>query len=172
MFIYHIGVEFSSKSDKIVFNAVALVSFIQIRLKKPFLQLNIFATVGEFIRPKSSTISPFIILYHHLSPFIIIYVLHKPDDCILLHLLYSNCVPIMTYASAVKTFSSREMQDCNTALNNAIRRIFSYNRWESIRTLRETFGYKSLTEIFHVSSTRFIKSLTNHPNRLIRDVYD
>ena len=56
MLIYQIGAEFSGKSNEIVFNAVSLVSFMQIRLKNPFLQLNIFTTVGEFIRQKHSTI--------------------------------------------------------------------------------------------------------------------
>ena len=34
---YQIGEEFSSKSNEIVFKAVSLVSFMQIRLKKTFL---------------------------------------------------------------------------------------------------------------------------------------
>ncbi len=79
----------------------------------------------------------------------ILNALNKPDDCVLMYLLYANCVPILTYACGIKKFSSRDMQDCNTALNNATRRIFTYNRWESVRTLRESLGYESLTEIFN-----------------------
>ena len=101
----------------------------------------------------------------------ILNVLKKPDECVLLHLLYSNCVPILTYACAVKTYASREMNDCNTALNNAIRRIFTYHRWESIRSLRVAFGYKSLTEIFQLSSKRFIDSLPNHSNSILRKLH-
>ena len=47
LFIYQSGVEFSGKSNEIVFNAVSLISFMQIRLKNTFLQLNIFAPVGN-----------------------------------------------------------------------------------------------------------------------------
>ena len=36
----------------------------------------------------------------------------------------------------------------HVAVNDAIRRIFSHNRWESIRMLRESFAYQSLTENF------------------------
>ena len=36
----------------------------------------------------------------------------------------------------------------DVALNAAIRRIFSYNQWESIRVLRDSMGYSSVTEIF------------------------
>ena len=101
----------------------------------------------------------------------ILNVLHKPDDCVLLHLLYSNCVPTLTYACAVKYYSSRQMQECNTALNNAIRKIFTYNRWESIRTLRENFGYLSLTEIFNKSAKSFRNSLPNHSNSIIKELF-
>ena len=83
---------------------------------------------------------------------------------------YSNCVPVLTYASDMKLYSSREMQNCTTALNNAIRKIFTYHCWESIRTLREAFGYKSFTEIFHISAAKFLKSLPNHSNLLIREL--
>ena len=101
----------------------------------------------------------------------ILNALHKPDDCVLMHLLYTNCVPVLTYACGVKKFSSREMQDCNTALNNAIRRIFTYNRWESVRELRESLGYKSLTEIFNTTASNFFNSLSNHSNSFIREFH-
>ena len=41
--------------QEIVFTSLSLVSFMQNRLKNPFFQLNIFATVGQFIRPKYNT---------------------------------------------------------------------------------------------------------------------
>ena len=65
-----------------------------------------------------------------------------------MNLLYSNCVPSLTYASEVKDLTSSEMHDCNVALNDSIRRIFSYNRWESTRTLRQELGFSNITEIF------------------------
>ena len=65
-----IGVEFLGKSGEIVFNAVAvavaLISFMQFyvfSLKNPFLQLNIFATIRQFLKPKYSTKSNLSILY-------------------------------------------------------------------------------------------------------------
>ena len=39
----------------------------------------------------------------------ILSVLNKPSEVVLMKLLYCNCVPILTYAAAVKEFSSREM---------------------------------------------------------------
>ena len=81
-----------------------------------------------------------------------------------MQLLYTNCVPILTYGCAVKEFSAKEMTNCTVALNDAIRKIVSFKRWESVRSLRESFGYKSLYDIFAISSKKFRESLHSHRN--------
>ena len=100
----------------------------------------------------------------------ILNVLNGPNEMIQMHLLYANCVPILSYASAVKEYSSREMTNCNTAVNDAIRKIFTFHRWESVRDLREGFGYKSLIELFANSKRKFIISLSSHPNLILRSL--
>ena len=92
----------------------------------------------------------------------------KPSEEIMLQLLYSCCIPILSYASAVKEYPSRQMQDCTTAINDALRLIFGYNRWESVRTLRESFGYKSLIELFQKAKTKFDVSIVSHHNPVIK----
>ena len=89
-----------------------------------------------------------------------------------MQLLYTNCVPIHTYASALKTFSAKEMTFCTVALNDAIRKIVSFNRWESVRSLRESFGYKSLYEIFATASKKFRDALPTHRNSIIKCLAD
>ena len=98
----------------------------------------------------------------------ILNVLHKPSEEVAMQLLYTNCVPILTYASAVKIFSAKEMTSCTVALNDAIRKIVSFNRWESVRSLRESFGYKSLYEIFAAASKKFRDALPSHRNSTIK----
>ena len=70
-------------------------------------------------------------------------------------------------ACAIKTYSSRKMQSCNTAVNDALRRIFGYNRWESIRVLRDSFGYKSITDIFGRARKKFYTILPYHYNSVV-----
>ena len=53
-------------------------------------------------------------------------VINGPNGIVQMHLLYANGVPILTYASEIKLFPSREMTNCNTALNNVIRKVFLY----------------------------------------------
>ena len=92
----------------------------------------------------------------------------KPDETILMHLLFSICVPTISYASEIKQFSSSEMHSCNVAMNNAIRRIFGYNRWESIRSLRQTFGYKDIYSSFQQRHNKFLEGCAVHTNEVVK----
>ena len=98
----------------------------------------------------------------------ILNALQGAHEHVLLTLLYTNCVPILTYACAVKEFSNSEMSDCNVAMNNACRKIFGFRHWQSIRVLRETFGFKSIYVIFKETQDKFLKSCKSHPNPIIR----
>ena len=86
----------------------------------------------------------------------------------LVTLLYTNCVPVLSYACAVKEYSAAEMSMCNTAVNNALRKVFGFSRWESIRTLREIFGMKSLYDIFKTTQDKFLISCRSHYNPIIK----
>jgi hypothetical protein len=94
--------------------------------------------------------------------------LRKPNETILMKILYSNCVPILSYACEVKEFSSKEMSQCNVAVNNAIRKIFSYHRWESIRSLRESLSYSDLYTIFAQRRNKFLKRVKVHENLVLQ----
>ena len=86
----------------------------------------------------------------------------------MLQLSHSCCIPILSYASAVKEYPTRQLQDCTKAINDAVRLIFGYDRWESVRTLRESFGYKSLVELFQKAEMKFDASLLSHHNPVIK----
>ena len=93
--------------------------------------------------------------------------LNGAHEHVLLSLLYSNCVPILTYACDVKEFSNADMSDCNVAMNNAFRKIFGFKQWQSIRYLREFFGFESL---FKNARDRFLGSCRFHHNPIIRTI--
>ena len=82
-------------------------------------------------------------------------------------LLYSVCIPIITYASDVITFPYKDMHSLHVAVNDAIRRIFSYQRWESIKTLRESFGYLSVTDLFAKRKRTFENRLPQIGNSVL-----
>ena len=99
--------------------------------------------------------------------------LRRPSEPVLMKLLYSFSIPILTYACEVKYFSCSEMLDCHIAINDSIRRIFSFNRWESVRHLRESLGYRDIYHIFSIRKKRLmykLASLSNPLRSLLIDV--
>ena len=89
----------------------------------------------------------------------ILNILRKPSEQVQMQLLYTNCVPILTYACEVKSFTGRDMTRYDVALNDCIRKVFSFHRWESTRELRRSFGYDSITEIFAKRQRNFLQCL-------------
>ena len=77
------------------------------------------------------------------------------------------CVPILSYAAEVKVFSHSDMHRCNVALNDAIRRIFSFNRWESLRELRENLNLPGLYDIFASRTASFESKCRRSSNGII-----
>ena len=65
----------------------------------------------------------------HRAANAILYSRVKPSNDVLMKLLYSNCVPIITYASAIREFNAADMYRCHVAVNNAIRKVFSFAVW-------------------------------------------
>ena len=94
----------------------------------------------------------------------------KPAKGVLMKLLYTNCVPIVTYGCEVKEFSASDMYRCHVAVNNAIRRIVSFAVWQSIRHIRISYGYRSIYEIFELARSRFIKSALTSSNTIVRHI--
>ena len=82
-------------------------------------------------------------------------------------LLYTNCVPILTYVCAVREFSASEMYRCHVAVNNAIRKIYSYATWQSIRHLRIANGFDSIYEIFAKAKAKFLSSAATSSNSIV-----
>ena len=98
----------------------------------------------------------------------IISTLKGAHEHVLMSLLYTNCVPILTYACNVKEYSHSDMSDCNVAMNSAFRRIFGFKQWQSIRYLREFFGFSSLYEIFKKAQDKFSNLCKSHFNPIIK----
>ena len=86
----------------------------------------------------------------------------------MMQLLYSNCVPKLTYGAAVKDLTAAEKHQYNVAVNNAARRIFRFRYWQSIRQLRKLYGYYSIELMFAKAHKKFLVSIANHENGLLR----
>ena len=87
-----------------------------------------------------------------------------------MQLLYSNCVPKLTYGAEVKDFNSSESNQLNVALNGAIRRIFGFRFWQSIRQIRDCYCYKSIECLLDKAKRRFRNSIDNHNNVILKSL--
>ena len=87
-----------------------------------------------------------------------------------MHFLYSHCVPCLTNCAEVKELTSAEMHKCNVALNNSIRTIYSYNRWESTRFLRQQHTLPNIVEIFFSRKKSFVENIRGMNNIVVRSV--
>ena len=93
--------------------------------------------------------------------------LHKPSEEVLMQLFFSNCVSILAYGLEVKEYLARDMRSIHVAMNDGIRKIFGWNRWESVRELRSTFGYKDIYIMAESRRKAFLSSFTRLDNPIL-----
>ena len=89
---------------------------------------------------------------------------YKPSEEVLMKLLYSYCVPRLTYGAQVTSFNYRDTHAMSVALNNAIRKIFGWNRWQSVTDLRKMMGYNSIEVLFAKMKRNFLSNLAHVDN--------
>ena len=65
----------------------------------------------------------------------------------------------MSYVCDVVDYSSKDRQNLHVALNEALRKIFAFDRWQSFEDIRESFDYQSVAEIFERSLPRIGNSV-------------
>ena len=92
----------------------------------------------------------------------------RPKENVQMQLLYSNCIPKLTYGAAIKDLNATETRQYSVAVNNAIRRIFGFRYWQSIRQIREFYGFPAIETIFATAKKRFHKQLVAHSNGVLR----
>ena len=93
--------------------------------------------------------------------------MHKPSKEVQMRLLYSNCVPALTYACEVKVHESRDMTKMDVAVNDSIRKIVGFQRWESTRSVRQSYGYNSICETFAKRRQLFLENVPRTKNPIL-----
>ena len=165
--------DFNVKKSKVMVvdkSAVNYDEIVPLRLNNSNLEftneykyLGVIVSSGKGLNfPANQTIRSF-----HRAANSILHSRVKPDQRVLLRLLYSNCIPIISYACSVKEYSSADMYRCHVAVNNAIRKIFSFAMWQSIRHVRIENGYKSIYELFAAAQQKFLTNAVNSSNVIV-----
>ena len=68
------------------------------------------------------------------------------SDIVKLELIEKQCFPLLLYCMESLSLSKSEIDEINSCINLAYRKIFGYNRWESVRSL---LFYLGRLDLFH-----------------------
>ena len=97
----------------------------------------------------------------------IVNALFKPSEEVTIKLFFTNCVSILAYGLEIKEFLARDMRSIHVAINDGIRKVFGWNRWESVRELRTLFGYNDIYTMAEKRKRRFFSTLKELNNPIL-----
>jgi hypothetical protein len=80
------------------------------------------------------------------------------SDIVKLQLVESHCLPIIMYAIESLHFKSVQLKEINSWWNSVYRKIFSYNKWESVRELICLLGRLDILHLENLRRLAFIKT--------------
>jgi len=72
------------------------------------------------------------------------------------HVLY--CLPILTHVAAAVSFKVRQLAELNACWNSVYRKIFGFNRWESVKVFIQGLGRLDLTYIYMLRKCKWLCS--------------
>jgi hypothetical protein len=81
------------------------------------------------------------------------------SDLVKLELMEKHCLPILLYAVESLNLSLCERNDLNSWWNSVYRKIFCYNKWESVKLLIHMLGRTDLHNTIYLRTALFFKHL-------------
>lgn len=95
----------------------------------------------------------------------------KTNEILHLSLQEYYCLPILMYASSGCSFSKRQLSELNSCWNTLYRKIFNFNKWESVKCFICGLGKLDLHHLLLLSRLKFYKKLSMSSNYLLRDLF-
>jgi len=92
------------------------------------------------------------------------------DDIIKLNLIESYCLPILTYVIAALKLSNQQISELNSSWNSVYRRIFGFNKWESVRSFINGIGRLDFEHLRMFLSLKFLSNALQSSNEIFRFV--
>jgi hypothetical protein len=87
------------------------------------------------------------------------------DQIVQLTLHESYCLPLLTYASAALTLSTKQLNELNVCWNTVYRLIFKFHRWESVKCFICGLGRLDLIHIMQKIKVKFYHHLLTVTNK-------
>jgi hypothetical protein len=84
------------------------------------------------------------------------------NDIVKLQLVESHCLPVLLYAIESFNLSNIQLKEINSWWNSVFRKIFQYNKWESVRELICLLGRLDIVHLENLRRVNFIKKMSSH----------
>ena len=81
------------------------------------------------------------------------------NDIVKLQLLESHCLPIIMYATECLELKVSDMKEINSWWNSVYRRIFGYNKWESVKGLIYMLNRLDVLHMINLRCLSFVKRM-------------
>jgi hypothetical protein len=81
-----------------------------------------------------------------------------------MHLIKSYCLPLLTYCLGALELSVKAIHDLSVCWNDAFRKIFKYQRWESVKQLQYYCGELDFKHMYDLLRWEF---LVNEGSRFV-----
>ena len=95
---------------------------------------------------------------------------NNTDQLLQLKLQESYCLPVLSYASQVISVTKQQGKQLNAAWNAVYRRIFLFNRWESVKSFICGIGHLDFNHIVMLRKAKFLWKLSRSNNPLLSSI--
>ena len=93
------------------------------------------------------------------------------DEIAMLTLQESYSLSVLMYAAPALTLSRKQTDELNVCWNSVIRRLFGYNRWESVKAVLMGLGRLNIKHLIMLRKTKFYRHLFLAYDSFLRDVF-
>jgi hypothetical protein len=89
-----------------------------------------------------------------------------------LHLQQAYCLPVLQYATAAISLTQVQVNTLNVCWNNVYRKIFGFNKWNSVREFIGGLGNLDFMYLRYLQMLKFYRSMYMSNNNVIKVLYN
>ena len=83
------------------------------------------------------------------------------NEIVKLQLLESSCLPILLYATECCNLSVAQLKEINSWWNSIYRKIFGYNKWESVKCVIYFLNRLDIFHLINIRQMKFLKGMSS-----------
>jgi hypothetical protein len=87
-----------------------------------------------------------------------------------LYLSEAHCLPIIIYSLESLSLQNAQLRNINSWWYSVFRKIFNYNKWESVGELMFELGHLDFMSLYFIGKAKFLVDLCVSTNSTLRSV--